>query len=75
MASWVEGHQQWLTTVLVAMMSKKKGGDYGEICSASMHRGDYEPEAALVECGVRRLEGRKQRRQESSELGWPYTHA
>jgi hypothetical protein len=54
---------------------QEKGGDDGEICSASMHRGNYEPEAALVECGARGPEGRKQRQQESSELGWPYTHA
>ena len=37
---------------------QEKGGD-SETCSASMHRGDYEPEAALVEPGVAR-EGQKE---------------
>jgi hypothetical protein len=37
---------------------QEKGGG-NEICSASMHMGNYEPEAALVEPGVQREKARR----------------
>jgi len=51
----------------MAATSRKKGGGRGELrggtCSASMHMGNYEPKAALVELGVGRERSRRKGRE------------
>jgi hypothetical protein len=46
---------------------QEKGGD-SEICSASMHRGNYELEAVLVEPRVRRKRARRKGAMMTGEL-------
>ena len=48
--------------------TSRKGG--GGICSTSMHRGNYEPEATLVELGVGRERARRKGAMVTRELLW-----
>ena len=66
MAGWVEGHEGRLTTVTVPC--PRLAGKMGRqgICLASMHMGNYEPKAVLVELGV----GCERARRKGSNDDW-----